>query len=359
MAADGVFHIGPDGELISMTVTPCDAEDLLQALLETHPDLLAGGQMTPESPRRWALVRREPGAPHRGDSGGCWSVNHLFVDQDAVPTLVEVKRSADPRIRREVIGQMLDYAANGLGYWPVESLRAAYEATQHDLGRDPRERLVELCGGDPVEVGEFFERVGDNLLAGRIRMVFVADVIPDELRRIAEFLNEQMSPAEVFAVEVTQYRADGYDGTVIVPAVYGRTAAARKNRSGSGSLGRVAATAASEASTRTALTLVADWVESWDHDVVDTVAGAMGTASDQTVASVYLAAWNGSGEPREPPRHRGHPAEPEALLTALSRTASARVTSKLPNLPSEEALEPWDELRPIVVEIARLYQQND
>ena len=29
------------------------------------------------------------------------------------PTLVEVKRSSDTRIRREVVGQMLDYAANG------------------------------------------------------------------------------------------------------------------------------------------------------------------------------------------------------------------------------------------------------
>jgi len=29
-------------------------------------------------------------------------------------------------------------------------------------------------------------------------MLFVADLIPNELRRIVEFLNEQMDPAEVF-----------------------------------------------------------------------------------------------------------------------------------------------------------------
>jgi hypothetical protein len=33
-------------------------------------------------------------------------------------------------------------------------------------------------------------------------MVFVADVIPDELLRITEFLNGQMNTAEVVAVEV-------------------------------------------------------------------------------------------------------------------------------------------------------------
>src|SRR3954468_4236244 len=110
--SDGLFHIGPDGQMVSMTVTPYEAEDVLQRLLETHPDLLAGGQMTPEAPRRWALVKREQGVPARRDSGYRWSVDPLFVDQDAVPTLVEVNRSTDTRIRREVVGQMLDYAAN-------------------------------------------------------------------------------------------------------------------------------------------------------------------------------------------------------------------------------------------------------
>jgi hypothetical protein len=40
------------------------------------------------------------------------SVKRDPFDQNAVPTLVEVKRSSDTRIRREVVGQMLDYAAN-------------------------------------------------------------------------------------------------------------------------------------------------------------------------------------------------------------------------------------------------------
>jgi hypothetical protein len=38
------------------------------------------------------------------------------LDQDAIPAIVEVKRSTDTRIRREVVGQMLDYAANSVVY---------------------------------------------------------------------------------------------------------------------------------------------------------------------------------------------------------------------------------------------------
>ena len=56
--------------------------------------------------------------PVSGDGGSDrGSLDHLFLDQDAVPTLVEVKRSENTQIRREVVGQMLDYAANGVMFW--------------------------------------------------------------------------------------------------------------------------------------------------------------------------------------------------------------------------------------------------
>lgn len=110
--SDGLFYLA-GGDLLAMQVAPYDAEEVLQGLVEKHPDLLAGGQMTPADPRRWLLVKREHSVHDSQVSNARWSVDHLFVDQDAVPTLVEVKRSTDTRIRREVVGQMLDYAANG------------------------------------------------------------------------------------------------------------------------------------------------------------------------------------------------------------------------------------------------------
>ena len=45
-----------------------------------------------------------------------WSFDHLFLDQDNVPTLVEVERSSDTRVRRDIRGQLLDYAAKALVY---------------------------------------------------------------------------------------------------------------------------------------------------------------------------------------------------------------------------------------------------
>jgi hypothetical protein len=50
------------------------------------------------------------------------------VDQDAIPTFIEVKRATDTRVRREVVAQMLDYAANGTMFWSPDQLRSMFEA---------------------------------------------------------------------------------------------------------------------------------------------------------------------------------------------------------------------------------------
>ena len=70
------------------------------------------------------------------------------------------------------------------------------------------------------------------MATGRIRMVFVADVLPPELIRIIEFLNEQMSPAEVLGVAVPQFV--GEDLQVLVPQVIGRTATAKATKERTG-----------------------------------------------------------------------------------------------------------------------------
>lgn len=222
LVGTGMFVIRDDGQLVEMAEQPYDTEDLLQRLLAQYPNLLVGDQMNASSPRRWLLISRETGIPSAEGAADRWSLDHLFLDQDGIPTLVEVKRSSDTRIRREVVGQMLDYAANAVVYWPVESLRATFQARCAVDGLDEAQAVeIALGCGD---ADELWEHVKTNLLAHKVRMVFVADLIPPELRRIVEFLNEQMSPAEVLAIEIKQYLGQGL--RTLVPRVIGQTAAA-------------------------------------------------------------------------------------------------------------------------------------
>jgi hypothetical protein len=224
--SDGIFVLNGE-HLVELTQQPYDTEDVFQALLAKYPNLLAGGQMNRVAPRRWLLISREVAVPGEMDGGGRWSLDHLFLDQDAIPTLIEVKRSTDTRIRREVVGQMLDYAANAVVYWPVEKMRAEYEASCEARGVGA-EQEVEALIGQKMDVDQFWQSVKTNLQAGKIRMVFVADVIPTELQRIVEFLNQQMDPAEVLAVEIKQYVGQGLK--TLVPRVIGQTAEAEERK---------------------------------------------------------------------------------------------------------------------------------
>jgi len=219
-----IFLLQGGADLVRLNEAPYDSESLLQQLLAQYPDLLAGDQIDHDEPRRWLLISREMAVPGELDGAGRWWLDHLFLDQEGIPTLVEVKRSSDTRIRREVVGQMLDYAANAVVYWPLEVILTQFVKTCEAQESDPDEEVTNLIRAEG-SVEEFWKQVKTNLEAGRIRLVFVADEIPPELRRIVEFLNGQMDPAEVLAVEIKQYV--GEQVKTLVPRVFGQTESAR------------------------------------------------------------------------------------------------------------------------------------
>jgi len=89
--------------------------------------------------------------------------------------------------------------------------------------------LRDELGVDP-DCDAFWAKVKSNLQAGRIRMLFVADHIPPELRKVVEFMNVQMRPAEVLAVELRQYQGGGL--RTLAPIVLGQTQEAIEQKAG-------------------------------------------------------------------------------------------------------------------------------
>jgi len=224
----GIFLIQPDQALIELQQQPYESEDLLQRLLAEHPNVMAGVEADTAVSPSWVLISRERSVPDGEGNSSRWSVDHLFLDQDAVPTLVEVKRASDTRLRREVVAQMLDYAAHGVIHWSANELRDAFEKTCTALDQLPEEILASVIDEGENEE-EYWRRVDANLRAGRIRMLFVSDRIPAELQRIIEFLNEQMNPATVLAIEVRQFIGQGH--RALVPTLIGQTSKAQKSKS--------------------------------------------------------------------------------------------------------------------------------
>ena len=125
----GIFHITPAGELVQLRQAPYLEEAVLQDFLARHPKLIPGGDIDAAEPRRFLLVGREVAIP--GDDAGIGWIDHLFVDQDATPTFVEVKRATDTRIRREVVAQVLDYVSNAVVQWTGRDLGVVPEEVVH------------------------------------------------------------------------------------------------------------------------------------------------------------------------------------------------------------------------------------
>lgn len=190
------------------------SEATLQELLADYPELLEGTQIRPDDPRRWILITREQGIPTTLGAGDRWSVDHLVIDQDAMPTLVEVKRGDNTELRRTVITQMLDYAAHAHLVSAVR-MRETFEKQPN-----AEQQLASLFDDSERDVNEFWDDVAKNLEAKRFRLLFVADAIPDELTDIVKFLNEQMPKIEVLAVEIKQFRGETLQ--TLVPRVIGR-----------------------------------------------------------------------------------------------------------------------------------------
>ncbi|HZB97122.1 MAG TPA: hypothetical protein VE219_00840 [Candidatus Sulfotelmatobacter sp.] len=223
--SDSIFLIGESGEIEELVPHLYNSESLLQSLIAAYPVLLSGVGMPGSGTRRWMLLGREGSLAEVQDGGARWAPDHLFVDQEAVLTMIEVRRSTEARIRREVIGQMLDYAANAVAYSSLDTLRAVFERTCANKKLDPVASISALMGRT-YDTDQFWLQVRTNLQAGRMRFVFAADKVPAELRRIVEFLNGQMSPAEVFALEVPQYVTGSR--LALVPHLIGYTEAANR-----------------------------------------------------------------------------------------------------------------------------------
>ena len=222
-----VYIIGTNGTTHQMPRIHCRSEDKeLQSLLEKNPDLIPGDQINPDDPRRWLLVKREMPVPDPNTGTDRWSVDFFLVDQDAIPTFVECKRFKDTRSRREVIGQVFEYAANAHYYWTKDIIQAYAEESSKCKGLSLDESLLSLQPTDEETAESFFEKVKENLREGQIRIVFFMEDSPFELRSVVDFLNKQMERSEVLLVEARLFEKDGYK--VVAPSLFGYTEEARR-----------------------------------------------------------------------------------------------------------------------------------
>ena len=168
-------------------------EAVLRDLIAEHPALLPVHDLDP-SYGRLVTVTRELTIP------GVGFVDVLLIDEAGRLVMVECKLWRNPQARREVVGQILDYAR--------ELSRYGYEDLQRQVSIATRRQgnvlyaLAQEAGGTLPEA-EFVDRVTRDLAAGRFLLLIVGDGIAEGTRRIGEYLRDQPGLGQVPAIFVT------------------------------------------------------------------------------------------------------------------------------------------------------------
>lgn len=189
---NGLFLFSDDNAS-PVTEQRYDTELELQNIVAKNPHLLLEKQ---DNGRELILIQQEFALPEYQDGANTFSLDHLMVDNEGIPALVEIKRSTDTRVRREVIAQMLDYAAR-MATVNANDLRSLFVQNN-----DSPELLARY------DTEDFWDKVAINLKAERMSLYFVADTIPDTLLTLIEFLRRNMTSITLYGVEVKQYRSE-------------------------------------------------------------------------------------------------------------------------------------------------------
>jgi hypothetical protein len=183
-----------DGDAPWRPATPFayELEEALQDLLFKHPSLIPGVSAAARTVREM--------------QSGVGPTDVVAVDEDGALTVVECKLAANQEARREIVGQVFDYAAQ-LSKMPIEEFEARWN----------KRTGTPLFGADEAPARA---TLAANLAEGRFRMVLAVDQVNSTLRSIVEFISSALRP-ETSLVVVEYQRWQNGSQEFLVPQMYG------------------------------------------------------------------------------------------------------------------------------------------
>jgi hypothetical protein len=183
-------------------------EDYIQALVHNHPSILPITEIDPIFKGAVAVCRelQTPAGP----------VDNFLVTPSGLPVLVECKLWRNAEARREVVGQILDYAKE-LARFTVSDLQ---REVSKRTGLGPSALLDIVRAVDPtVDEVEFNDNLTANLQRGRFLLLIVGDGIRERVEAIAEYIQAHAGlHFSLGLVELPIYDLPG-GGRIVAPRV--------------------------------------------------------------------------------------------------------------------------------------------
>ena len=192
-------------------------ESHLQKLLDESPEVVSLEEIRPGAGQLVAAIRE-------------FSLPVGYIDLLAFTAqgdiaIIECKQAKNTQAKREVIGQILDYAAH-LWEMSYESLDDKVRAIKSMSLAD----FVHSKTGEDWDEEQFRANVRAGLADGNFILVIVVDEINDELSRIVRYVNATGSTSFSFAaLEMRRFTTE--QAEMLVPHVFGPVHAAPKQSS--------------------------------------------------------------------------------------------------------------------------------
>lgn len=194
-------------------------EGKLQDYLEDHPTLIPLEDILEEPPDLFCIGREVP--------AGSGFIDLLFIDRDGLLTVVETKLRKNPEARREVIGQIIEYASYASRWSADDVYKIASEYYAGSVKVPEKNRgipatdIMRLIVGDSYIDDDYRAKIEENLKDGRVRLIVAVDEIIESLRAMVTFLNF-FSNFDILLLQVSDFAEKG-GKRVLVPLLFGYT----------------------------------------------------------------------------------------------------------------------------------------
>jgi hypothetical protein len=186
-------------------------EGWIQNLICTNPEILPVAEIEPAFAPLVSIGREV-----QTNAG---SIDNLFLSPQGYLTIAETKLWRNPEARREVVGQIIDYAKE-IAHWTFDDLESQVRAY---TGRSIIDtlRLVEQ-----IDESFLIDTISRNMQQGRFLLLIVGDGIRESVEGMVNFLSQ--TPQLYFTlalVELQVYKldADHSKPLLVIPQVVTRT----------------------------------------------------------------------------------------------------------------------------------------
>lgn len=189
-------------------------EAWLRDFLLAHPSVLPAAAIDPAYTDLIPVCRelRTPAGP----------LDCLFTTRFGGLVIVECKLWRNPQARREVVGQILDYAKE-IAAWGYGDLQREVSIARGEHGTDALFRLVASRYAD-VDEAAFVDAVARNLARGRLMLLVAGDGIRENTEGIVHYINRYAGlHLTLGLVEVAGYEMPDDGRLLVQPRVLART----------------------------------------------------------------------------------------------------------------------------------------